>query len=140
MNKPAAPPGDHRPLSASIAYLSLRDVMRIDPEPLAQLHAALGAQGAEDVVCRALEDISHRLRRLVEDHAQGAPDKVARGARSIAAVAAQIGLRDLSVVAGHVLDCNGRDDPAALGATLARLFRVGKRAVNEIGQVRFSGF
>jgi hypothetical protein len=140
MNEQAAPFGVERPVSAQIAYLPLRDVMRIDPEPLARLQAALGPQGAEDVVCRALEDISHRLRRLSEDHIAQDMDKIARGARSIAAVSAQIGLRDLALVATHVLDCAGRADSAALAATLARMFRVGRRAVTEIGQVRFSGY
>lgn len=140
MNEKYSPFGGDRPTTARIAHLTPREVMRIDPEPLARLHAALGPQGAEDVVCRALEDISHRLRRLSEDHGSGDMDRIARGARSIAAVSAQIGLRDLALVAGHVLDCAGRDEAGALAATLARLFRVGKRAVNEIGQVRFSGY
>ena len=140
MNEQTAPFGVDRPVTAQIVHLPLRDAMRIDPEPLARLQAALGPQGAEDVVCRALEDISHRLRRLSEDHAVQALDRVARGARSIAAVSAQIGLGDLAVIAGHVLDCAGRDETAALAATLARMFRVGRRAVTEIGQVRFSGY
>lgn len=150
MKKQTAPFGDHRPVSAQIAHLIPRDVMQIDPEPLARLQAALGPQGAEDVVCRALEDISHRLRRLNEDFAKRDIDLVSRGARSIAAVAVPIGLRDLALVAGHVLDCANsynanfdyvRDDAdVALCATLARLFRVGRRAVTEIGQVRFSGY
>ena len=140
MKKQTAPFGDQRPDSAQITQLVPRDVMRIDPEPLARLQVALGPQGAEDVVCRALEDISHRLRRLSEAHLARDLDKVSRGARSIAAVSAQIGLRDLALVAGHVLDCAGRDETDALAATLARLFRVGRRAVTEIGQVRFSGY
>ena len=140
MKKQTAPFGDQRPDLAQIVYLMPRDVMRIDPEPLARLQVALGPQGAEDVVCRALEDISHRLRRLSEDHVARDMDKVSRGARSIAAVSAQIGLGDLALVAGHVLDCAGRGDSGALAATLARLFRVGRRAVTEIGQVRFSGY
>lgn len=145
MKEQTAPFGDQRPVSAQIAQLVPRDQMRIDPDPLARLQVALGPQGAEDVVCRALEDISHRLRRLSEDHAQCDMDKVARGARSIAAVSSQIGLPDLALVAGHVLDCAKRDDAtsdtcAALAATVARLFRVGRRAVTEIGQVRFSGY
>lgn len=140
MKKQTAPFGDQRPDLAQIVYLMPRDVLRIDPEPLARLQVALGPQGAEDVVCRALEDISHRLRRLSEAHLARDLDKVSRGARSIAAVSAQIGLRDLALVAGHVLDCAGRDETDALAATLARLFRVGRRAVTEIGQVRFSGY
>ncbi len=145
MKKQIAPFGVQRPVSAQIAQLIPRDVLRIDPEPLARLQVALGPQGAEDMVCRALEDISHRLRRLSEDHAQCDMEKVSRGARSIAAVSAQIGLRDLALVAGHVLECAAQDcarheAKAALAATLARLFRVGRRAVTEIGQVRFSGY
>jgi hypothetical protein len=140
MTEQTAPYGDHRLVSAQIAQLQPRDVMRIDPEPLARLQAALGPHGAEDVVCRALEDISHRLRRLSEDYAALDMDKLARGARSIAAVSAQIGLRDLALVATHVLDCTGHGESAALAATLARMFRVGRRAVTEIGQVRFSGY
>lgn len=140
MTKPAAPDGDERLHPDQIVHLSPRDVMRIDPEPLARLQAALGPQGAEDVVCRALEDISHRLRRMADQQAAGQADQICRAARSIAAVATQIGLRDLAVVAGHVADCAARNDRPGLAATLARLFRVGKRAVTEIGQVRFSGY
>ena len=140
MNETAAPQTDLWPCTPRIARLTPREPLFIDPEPLARLQAALGPQGAEDVVCRALEDMAHRLRRLSEDQSQGASEKICRGARSIAAVARQIGLRDLANVATHVLDCASRDEDAALNATLARLFRLGKSAINEIGQIRFSSY
>jgi len=138
--KHASPPAaDTPPQPAIIVQLRPRDVLRIDPEPLVRLHSALGAQGAEDMICRALEDIAHRLTRIEADHRACAFDRLGRGAKAIGAVAAQVGLRDLGSVAAHVSECCGCNDAAALGATVARLMRMGSRAMAEMGQMRFTG-
>jgi len=138
--KHASPPSvTALPPPAIIAQLRPRDVVRIDPDPLIRLHSALGAQGAEDMIGRALEDISHRLTRIEADHRACAFDRLGRGAKAIGAVAAQVGLRDLGAVATHVVECCGHNDAAALGATVARLMRMGTRAMAEMGQMRFTG-
>lgn len=140
MKQPSPPLCDLARQPAVIVPLRPRDVLRIDPDPLIRLHSALGAQGAEDMICRALEDISHRLTRIEADHRACAFDRLGRGAKAIGAVAAQVGLHDLGAVAAHVAECCGRNDAVALGATVARLLRMGTRAMTEMGQMRFTGF
>ncbi|NCO87716.1 MAG: hypothetical protein GW886_13905 [Rhodobacterales bacterium] len=123
----------------NVVQIVPRETVRIDHEPLARLYAALGTQGAEDVIARAVEDIAHRLARIETDHRDLAFDRLERGARMVAAVAAPIGLGDLSRVSAHVAACALRNDAAALGATVARLARLGRRAMTDFGRMRQSG-
>jgi hypothetical protein len=120
---------------ATVAYLAPRDTLRFDPDPLARLYAEAGPDRAEDIVCRVLEEISYRLRGINAAHLGCEFDRLGREARGIAAVAKTIGLIDLAAAATHVHDCSKRVDATALGATVARLLRIGGRSLTEIGQV-----
>lgn len=127
------------PLHCNVVTIEPRESVRVDHEPLTRLYAALGAEGAEEVIMRAIEDISHRLSRIEADHHACAFDRLERGTRMVAAVSAPIGLGDLSRIAAHVADCIARSDAAALGATVARLIRLGRGAMLDVGRMRQSG-
>jgi hypothetical protein len=116
--------------SLRITRLRHDDVLRVDAEPLLRLRAAEGPVAAGERVTVAREVIAYRRAQLTLLHRTCAFERLAREVRAIADVALPIGLTDLAIVSDHVLDCLGRSDPAALGATLARLDRLCGQALD----------
>lgn len=123
---------------AGVTMLVHGDVLRVDAEPLIRLRAVEGAQATADRVARAREELAYRLARVGVHHRSAAFDDMAGDLRAIIHVAQPIGLTDLCLVAGHVLDCTRRQDAAGLGATLARLGRLGEQALALIAALRQS--
>ena len=106
--------------------------VRLDPDRLGALYAELGHVAAEHVVCRAMEELAVRLTDLQRFHAKGEFEALGRSGRMLAKVAEQIGMTSLARVATSVCDCAGRRDHAALGATMARLVRIGDRSLTAV--------
>lgn len=100
------------------------------------IFAVKGQAEAEEMICRVLEDIAHRLYALQVAKYYHAFDQVAKPARRITQVAAQIGLTDVSRTAAHVATAARQADGVALSATLARLERGFDIAVTEIWTFR----
>ena len=107
----------------------------MNPDNLDALYAELGPIGAEAVVCRAMEELATRLAALPALHRGGQLKELARVARSMAAIADQVGLESFSCVASDVVRCALRSDPIALAATLRRLERIGERSLTAIWDV-----
>ena len=104
----------------------------VDQDRLGALYAQLGEAGAEDVVCRALEELALRLSHSeMLFHQEGWVD-LRQNTRSLIAIADQIGMTALSQVAQDVSHCIDRRDITALAATLSRLIRVGERSLTAI--------
>jgi len=120
-----------------IARLIPPDVLRVDAEPLLRMRAVEGAQVAADRIARAREELAYRLARVGVHHRACAFDDLAADLRAIAVLAQPIGLTDLCLVTGHVMDCAARGDAAGMGATLARLGRLGEQALTLIGALRY---
>ncbi len=110
--------------------------MRLDATQLETLVAQLGETGAEDVICRALEELAARLSHTERCHSEGRIDDMRRSARSLIAISEQIGMQKLAQVAGDVTHCIDRADLVALAATLARLLRVGARSLGEMWDIQ----
>lgn len=127
------PGGDGR--GAQVIAMVPIDWFRLDPAPLARLYADTGPEGAEDAVCRALEEISHRLRLVARAHRTGDTARLGTEAEGIVRAARAIGLIDLAASAEHAAGCARGRDGAALGATVGRLLRVGGRSLTEVAQV-----
>jgi len=128
-----SPPKDDR-----VAVLIHGDILRVDAEPLMRLRAVEGAQAAAERVARAREELTFRLARVDQHHRAGTYEQMATDLRAIANTALPIGLTDLGLVADHVLVCARRGDSAALGATVARLGRLGAQALALIAALRQS--
>ena len=111
----------------------------MDMETLARLHAVLGAKAAGDLIAVAREDLAHRLDAVAMAHVDCDFDGLARAARRIRRIAVEIGLPDLRRVADHVVDCLEQEEPTALAATVARLGRVGDKALAQVGGLRLPG-
>lgn len=112
-----------------IATLSHDEPVRLDSEQLAVLFRRLGPVAAEGVVARAMEEITLRISELAPLADARRLADLAHRAQRLVAIAEQIGLVAFSRVAADVAGCAERGDPAALGATMARLERLYERSV-----------
>jgi len=115
-----------------VAILVHDESVSFHPERLAELYSKLGESAAENVVCRALEDMSNRLRRIEAAFWSRETEKVHENALGLIDVADQVGMDTLATVANDVAFCVARGDVVALGGTLARLLRVGDQSLSAI--------
>lgn len=115
-----------------VVFLKPVEEVDIDRNRLAELYNQLGYPNAEDVICRAMEEIAVRLAHADRTFKQGPLDEMKKSVRSLKAIAAQIGLETLTQVAGDVYLCIETGDMAALAATKSRLTRTGEISLVEI--------
>ena len=112
-----------------------REQISVNQDRLGALYTQLGEAGAEDVVCRALEDLARRLTHCEQHFRDAAWSDLRKSARSLIAISDQIGMADLAKVAGDVVLCVENNDATALAATLSRLFRIGERSLTAIWDI-----
>ncbi len=96
------------------------------------LHLQLGEAGAEDVVCRALEELAARLSHTERCYREARLPDMRKSARSLIAIAEQVGMQLLANVARDVTLCVDDGDQIAVAATLARLLRIGEHSLSEV--------
>ena len=92
----------------------------------------LGETSAEDVVCRALEELAARLSHTERCYRELRFEDMRKSARSLIAISEQIGMQLLADVARDVTSCIDSGEGTALSATLARLLRIGESSLSEI--------
>lgn len=123
----------------TVTRLEPLEEVRLEPERLAELFVQLGQQGAEDVVCRAMEEIALRLAKVAAAYDAGDLSRVRKLTRSLVAICDQVGMTALAHVAADVADVAERDtgpDYVALLAVLDRLQRIGERSVIAVWDIR----
>lgn len=112
-----------------VLHIKPSETVRVDQDRLGTLYAQLGQAGAEDVVCRALEELALRLTHCEALYHESRTDELRKNARSLIAIADQIGMSALSQSATAVTDCIDQSDETAIAATLSRLIRIGERSL-----------
>lgn len=105
------------------------ETVHVDQDRLGSLYAQLGTAGAEDIVCRALEELALRLSHCETLYRKDDLPGLRKNTRSLIAIADQIGMSALSQSAGAVTECIDQDDQTAIAATLSRLIRIGERSL-----------
>jgi len=118
--------------------LQIRPVenVSVDQERLGALYSQLGEAGAEDVVCRALEELALRLSHCDALYRESCWADLRKNTRSLIAIADQIGMFALSGVASDVTRCIDQGDSVAISATLSRLIRVGERLLTAVWDIQ----
>lgn len=106
--------------------------VKVNQERLGALYAQLGEVNAEDVVCRAMEELSLRMAQCDKLYRESNLVGLRKNARSLIAIADQIGMNILSRVAGDVTACVDKKNDVALAATLSRLLRIGECSLSAI--------
>ena len=106
--------------------------VRLDTDRIETLYQQLGEQGAEDVVCRALEEIAARLCEAGQEYRAGRFDRMRKGCRGLVGMAEEVGLPLMAQVARDVTACIDSGDGTALAASFARLMRIAERSLCDI--------
>ena len=112
------------------------ETVRLDSDRLGQLYRQLGEVSAEDVVCRAIEELAVRLSHCERLWRQRDHEQLRKSARSLIAISDQIGMSTLARVARDVTCAVDAGDTVALGATLFRLLRIGERSLTAVWDLR----
>lgn len=115
-----------------VLKIGLTETVHVDQDRLGALYAQLGEAGAEDVVCRAMEELALRLSHCGRLYAIENWDDLRKCARSLIAISDQIGMHILAHVAGDVINSIDASDRVATAATLARLVRIGEQSLTAI--------
>ncbi|WP_339761556.1 hypothetical protein [uncultured Sulfitobacter sp.] len=104
----------------------------VDQKRLGTLYKQLGATDAEDVVCRAMEELALRISHCDRLYRTSDWLELRKNSRSLIAIAEQVGLQKLAAVAHDVMQSVDQNDEVAIAATLTRLVRVGERSLTAI--------
>jgi len=104
----------------------------MDPAQIETLCQDLGPHAAEDVVCRAMEELAQRLCQVQDLALSGTKMEMHKVLRSLAAIALQIGMTSLARVAQDVMTCIDYGDVVAEAACMARLARTGERSLTQL--------
>ncbi|MEP3689315.1 MAG: hypothetical protein ABJN05_19725 [Sulfitobacter dubius] len=106
--------------------------IRVDQDCLGLLYTQLGEVGAEDVVCRASEELALRMSHCKSLHQSQDCAGLRKSVHRLIAIAEQIGMALVSQVATDVIACIDAKDDIATAATLSRLIRSGERSLTAI--------
>ena len=117
---------------ANILTVNHRENVHLDSQKLSDLYRQLGEVSAEDVVCRAIEELAVRLTHCERLWRQSDVEKLRKSARSLIAISEQIGLTDMASIARDVTVAIDANDQPATAATLFRLIRVGERSLTAV--------
>ncbi len=104
----------------------------MDAGKIETLCVEMGAHAAEEMLCRAFEDLGQRLLGLQELSDRQTQDELHKALKGLAAIADQIGLCGLACVARDVMTCIEYGDLTAQAATTARLERMGERSLSAL--------
>lgn len=115
-----------------VKILPQDEPVRLDPDRLSVLYEQLGEAGAEDVVCRAMEELALRLSMTERLYRQDRHEEMRKAARSLAGIADQVGMNSLCRVSRDVTECIDTGNEVALAAVLSRLLRIGERSLMEV--------
>ena len=115
-----------------VLQIRLTEKVYVDQDRLGALYLELGEAGAEDVVCRALEELALRLSHCSRLHANGQWADLRKCVRSLIAISEQIGMTVLARICSDVINAIDASDGPAIAATLARLLRIGEKSLTAI--------
>lgn len=119
-----------------VTQIKPKESVDVDQDRLGALYAQLGETSAEDVVCRAMEELALRLSLCERLYRSSSWVELRKSVRSLVAIADQIGMSALSSVAGDVTQCIDDKNDVALAATLGRLMRVGEESLTAIWDIQ----
>lgn len=113
-----------------ISILHPRDIAYFDEDTLNGLSRDLGPDVAENILCRALEDMAERFLTIRDTYASGDLRALRKSVHALIPIADQIGLPSLGQIGRDVLACIDRGESVAIAATLCRLLRCGEMAIS----------
>ncbi|MEQ6249718.1 hypothetical protein ABMC89_12565 [Sulfitobacter sp. HNIBRBA3233] len=115
-----------------ILEMRLIERVELDQGRIGALYRQLGADGADNVMCRAMEELAVRMSLCRSLWQEGKTAQLRKNARSLIAISEQLGMKRLAQVAGDVTACIDDRDSVAVSATLSRMLRTGERSLSAI--------
>ena len=116
----------------NVVALMPSESVRLDSDRLGSLFQQMTAHDAEEMVCRAVEELAVRLSHCTVLWRQDDVPGLRKSARSIIAIAGQIGMSTLARVALDVTQTVDRADRVATAAVVLRLERIGEASLNAV--------
>ena len=120
----------------NVTQIRLAEPVVVDHNRLDALYSEMDPVNAEDVVCRAMEELALRMAHCDRLFRAGDLDELYKSSRSLIAIAEQIGMNVLAQVARDVMSCTVSRDQVALSATLGRLMRTGEGSLTAIWELQ----
>ncbi|WP_299613937.1 hypothetical protein [uncultured Tateyamaria sp.] len=117
---------------STVTQIQLHESVQVNHDRLNALYGEMDPANAEDVVCRAMEELALRMGHCDRLYRKGQLNDLRRSAKSLIAIADQIGMDALAKVAGDVVRCAEARDQVAIAATLGRLLRTGEGSLTAI--------
>lgn len=117
---------------SQVSRLHHAEAARVDRGRLVALVHDHGPQGAERVMGRAMETLAVRLNKAERVWRRGHVVDLCRDAGALAKVADDVGLVGLAEVARVVSGLAMSGDAAAIGATVARMMRIGEASLMNV--------
>ena len=115
-----------------LTTLTPRESVRLDAERLELLYNKLGEDNADNVLCRAMEEMAIRIKQSEKLYRAGTVKELRKTVHSLIAIADQIGLQTLARVSTDVVASIDLGDWVALGATFSRLVRSSDQSLTAI--------
>jgi hypothetical protein len=113
--------------------LQPNDRVRQDSEPIAMMYRTMGTKAAEEVVNRALAELTLAVNGLVSQVRSQEMADVSRQLRRLSRMSDQLGMVSLGLVSGDARTCLDIGDTTAFAAVWARLLRVAERSLSAGG-------
>lgn len=117
---------------STVTQIQLNESVQVNYARLNALYGEMDPTNAEDVVCRAMEELALRMGHCDRLYRKGQLNELKRSAKSLIGIADQIGMDVLSQVASDVVQCAEARDQVAIAATLGRLMRIGEGSLTAI--------
>jgi hypothetical protein len=120
-------------MTAVIMALQPNDRVRQDSEPIALMYRTMGTKAAEEVVNRALAELTLAVNGLISQVQSHQLADVSRQLRRLSRMSDQLGMVSLCHVSGDARTCLEVGDKTAFAAVWARLMRVAERSLSTGG-------
>lgn len=120
----------------NVIDLKMNEAVKLDSVRLANLFIELGEAGAQNVVCRAMEELAIRLAVVDQAYKSGELKVLTKSAKALIGIAEQIGMSGIADAARNLYACADGVDINARAATHARLLRIGDCSLTEVWDVQ----
>ncbi len=121
---------------SKVTQLRLSEHVQVNYDRLDALYSEMDPVNAEDVVCRAMEELALRMAHCDRLYRAGDLSGLGKSSKSLIAIADQIGMDVMSRVARDVTACANDGNPVALSATMGRLMRTGEGSLTAIWELQ----
>ena len=116
-------------MMAEVVFLSPRERVREDIEPIVTIYRSMGTEIGAQLVAGALEDLAKAMADLTARIGRHDLGNLEKGLSQIQQTAEDLGMITLGLVAGDLRNCSHREDATAFAAVWARLSRLTQRSL-----------